>query len=105
MQRYRDLTSIAQSLRCQNWRYTRPVLPAELTIESLKSHCAGSVPGKDSLSDDETGEPYEYIRKNDREFSVCAKFYDAEKAMRLTYRLGVDSSFGPETGCVADRLK
>jgi hypothetical protein len=104
-QRYRDLTSIAQALRCQNWRSSRPVLPVELTAESLKSHCAGLVPGKDKLLDDETGEPYEYLRKNDREFSICAKFYDAEKAMRLGYRRGADSSFDPATGCMTGLVK
>ena len=104
-QRYREIASIVQALRCGNWRVSRPVLPAELTVESLKAHCGGSVPGKDGLRDDETGEPYVYIRKNDREFSVCAKFHDAEKAMRLTYRFDSDSSLEPETGCITDRVK
>ena len=105
VQRYRELTSIAQALRCQNWRVSRPVLPAELTTETLNAHCAGSAPGKDGLLDDETGEPYEYVRKNDREFSVCARFHDAEKAMRLSVGPGNDSSFDPETGCMGGLVK
>ena len=105
LQRYQDLSLIAQVLRCESWRSSRPVLPVELTVESLKSHCAGSGPGKDSLLDDETGKPYEYTRKNDRAFSICAKFHDAEKAMRLAYRLRNDSSFDPETGCISGLVK
>jgi hypothetical protein len=104
-QRYGDLTSLAQALRCRDWRSARPVLPAELTMESLIAHCPGPAPGRDSLVDKETGEPYVYIRKNDREFSICAKFHDAENVVRLAYRFRDNPSFDPVTGCITDLVQ
>ena len=104
--RYADLTIIARALSCRGWRDTRPILPAKLTLDNLRSHCDKPKVGQAALLDNETGIPYRYVRENDREFSICAKFYDAEKLFRLKYAdFGDLYALDPMTGCVNGRVR
>ena len=104
--RYADLTIIARALSCQGWRETRPILPSELTVHSLRTHCGNPKVGEAALFDSETGKAYRYVRKDDREFSICAKFYDAERLFRLRYaHFGELYALNSKTGCVNGRVR
>ena len=106
LRRYEDLTQIARALSCQNWRVLQPTLPDALNLETIRSYCGGVEIQAEALLDNETGEPYVYSRTNEQEYSVCADFHDAEKAMRLSYnRFGSMTSFNPQTGCVTGRVQ
>ena len=107
LRRYEDLGEISDALRCQNWRVSQPTLPNELNLATIRAYCGGVEIQDEVLLDNETRKPYVYVRKNEREYSVCADFYDAEKAMRLSYRRFVVSlaSFNPETGCITGRVR
>ncbi len=104
--RYDDLHFLETALRCANWRILEPELPDDLTLDSLRSYCGGVQVGGDRLVDDETGEPYRYTKISEKEFSVCADFYDAHDTM-IKNRSAVDGrgSFNPDTGCVSGRVR
>lgn len=104
--RYEDLRFLETALRCTNWRILGPELPDELTLGSLRSYCGGVEVDPDRLVDDETGEPYRYTKISEREFSVCADFYDANNPIiKSRSAVGVSSSFNPDTGCVGGRVR
>jgi hypothetical protein len=100
-QRYSDLTGIGHIMLCQKDADEKPPLPAELTLESMQTFCGGLTVQPGILTDSETGEPYRYTRKNDREYSVCADFHDARKLMETQHILtAAGYTFDPETGCL-----
>jgi hypothetical protein len=103
--RYEDLVALGDALRCWNEKVTA-VLPAELTVESLRSYCDGRNILSATLTDNETGEAYQYTRVSDTEFSICAKFYDAARAERLWYSgTGQGWAFDPSKGCVTGKVR
>ena len=71
-----DLTDV---LRCGSRGPAVPVLPAELTAESLAAHCPryahhiGPV-----LADHDNAEVFAFHRLSDTEFEVCTDLYSAE---------------------------
>jgi hypothetical protein len=104
--RIENLYKIASSLLCGNPRIKDPVLPQDLTLETLRTYCSGVSATPELLIDGETGKPYVYKRKSDKEFSICAVFYDAPKAVKSTWwRDHANLSFDPETGCVSGRIR
>lgn len=103
--RYRSLKEIAAHLTCAPRNAEERVLPKVLSSSTLSAHCNGAYISEDYLTDPETGRPYTYRRKNDREFSVCAKFYDARKAIsRDPFPPRNDFAFDPESGCINGRM-
>jgi len=107
LRRYENLTQIAAALHCANWRILQPQLPEKLDLESIRAYCGGIEIQADVLVDNETNVPYDYTRLNETAFSVCAVFYDAEKAMRLNYQ-GYprwNATFNPDTGCITGRIR
>ena len=103
--RYQDLVALALALTCTDKDVT-PVLPAEMSVENLRSYCGGRNILDSTLVDKETSEPYKYSRISDGEFSICAKFYDADRAVRQVYRYPDQGwSFNPATGCVTGKAK
>lgn len=105
LRRYDDLRKISSALVCVNWRISQPTLPDELSLKTMRSYCGGVEIQAETLLDNETGEPYEYIRINENQFSVCANFYDAQKAVSERYWMTQGmSSFNPETGCATGRV-
>jgi len=103
--RFEDIIELANALRCWNVKVT-PVLPAELTVESLRSYCDGRNVSRATLTDNETGEAYRYTRVSDTEFSICAKFNDAARAERLWYYgTGEGWAFNASTGCVTGKVR
>ncbi len=106
LHRFDDLRKISDALHCQNWRILQPTLPDELNLETIRAYCGGVEIQAEVLLDNETGTPYAYSRIDEKEYSVCAEFYDAEKTMRLSYKsYGSKFSFNPETGCVTGRVR
>lgn len=104
--RYEDLHFIETALRCANWRILDPKLPDELTLDRLRSYCGGMEVDEDRLVDDETGEPYRYTKISEKEFSVCADFYDAHDTLiKSRSAVGAIASFNPDTGCVSGRVR
>lgn len=104
-QRYQELAFIGEALLCKNWRVANPVLPEQLTVETLRSYCGGVQVTDRELTDNETGQPYAYRRESNEEFSVCATFSDAERLMQLRPRpLSSLFSFDPGTGCISGRI-
>lgn len=101
--RLQELVELATALACWNPKIT-PVLPPELTVESLRNYCDGRNLSKEALTDNETGIAYRYTRTSDTEFSICAEFQDAVRAARLTSVLGRGYAFEPTTGCVVGRV-
>ncbi|WP_193174851.1 hypothetical protein [Oricola nitratireducens] len=102
--RYRELTAIARILHCEKKSDTRPVLPKELSEDSFREYCGGTTATADMFVDNETGKPYRYRRLNDRDFAVCAKFYDARKAMRSRPFWSIHTyAFNPASGCMTGR--
>jgi hypothetical protein len=105
-QRYEELGGLARALLCEEYgQIPNSSLPNELTVESLRVHCSSAGIAADDLSDNETGQPYVYDRKNARDFSICAKFHDAKRAARLNSHVSYGASFNPETGCVSGWLR
>ena len=107
--RYEDLRFLETALRCTNWRILEPELPDDLTLDSLRSYCGGVEVELAGLVDDETGEPYRYTKISEKEFSVCADFYDAHNTINTITKsrsdFGASSSFNPDTGCVSGRVR
>ena len=105
--RYADLREISTALYCPNWRIISPVLPETLDLSSIRAYCGGVEIEGHVLVDDETGVPYTYTRTDGNGYSVCALFYDAEKAMRRSYLGDHDpgASFNPDTGCMTGRVR
>ncbi len=104
--RYEDLHFLETALRCTNWRISFPKLPDDLTLDSLRSYCGGVEVDGDRLVDDETGEPYRYTKISEKEFLVCADFYDARSTIIKSRSVfGASSSFNPDTGCVSGRVR
>lgn len=104
--RYQDLRFLETALKCTNWRILEPELPDELTLESLRSYCGGVEVEPDRLLDNETGKPYRYTKISEKEFSVCADFYDANSPMIKSRSVARTSlSFNPDTGCVSGRVR
>lgn len=104
--RYDNLRQIAAALHCENWRIMQPELPPELNLQSIRSYCGGIEIQASVLVDNETDAPYTYTRISDTEYSVCAVFYDADKAMRMSYQgfPRSNASFNPDTGCITGRI-
>ncbi|WP_136646129.1 hypothetical protein [Tabrizicola sp. YIM 78059] len=99
-QRYLELGRLARALLCeQGFRTPGSALPAELTVEALRVHCSSAGISGEDLTDDETGKPYTYARKDDHDFSVCATFHDAARTHRLNDDGWFGALFDPETGC------
>jgi hypothetical protein len=105
-QRYVELDRLVDVLLCNyNLKSRSTSLPAELTVESLRAHCASAGVSADDLSDSETGAPYVYVRKNAQDFLICATFHDARRTVRLESRPWSAESFDPGTGCVSGSLR
>lgn len=105
-QRYEELGRLARALLCnQHGQPPGSSLPDALTVESLRVHCSSAGIAADDLSDNETGEPYVYDRKNARDFSICANFHDVKRTARLNSSQLVGTLFDPETGCVSGWLR
>jgi hypothetical protein len=105
-QRYAELGRLVDVLLCDHYVHSRgSSLPAELTVESLRAHCASAGVSADDLSDSETGAPYVYVRKNAQDFLICATFHDARRTVRLESRPWSAESFDPGTGCVSGSLR
>jgi hypothetical protein len=105
-QRYAELVTLAKALRCaSNLRLRDVSLPAELTVESLRGHCISAGISADDLSDNETGTPYVYDRRNAQDFSICATFHDAWRTVQRTSGIWPHSSFDPKTGCASGPLR
>lgn len=106
MRRYEDLAKISSALNCPNWRVRQPTLPNDLNLATIRAYCGGVEIQAEQLLDNETGKPYLYVRTSEDEYTVCAEFFDAERAMRLSYRRfsGSSTSFNPATGCVTGRV-
>lgn len=102
--RYADLSNIARALRCPSRKAPNPALPADLTVESLRAYCGGWSVRSNHLVDVETGKPYRYDRRSDRDFALCADFHNAEKLDRLTITGRHETAFDPETGCIVGRV-
>ena len=105
-QRYAELGNLANALLCNQAGESRSnSLPAELTVESLRGHCSIAGITADDLSDNETGAPYVYDRRNAHDFSICATFHDARRTVDLAYSAWSAASFDPGTGCVSGSLR
>jgi hypothetical protein len=105
-QRYDELRRLVDVLLCKHYVQSRgSSLPAELTAESLRAHCRSAGISADGLSDNETGAPYLYVRKNAEDFSICATFHDARRTVKLAYSDWFEASFDPGTGCVSGSLR
>lgn len=105
--RYDNLRQIATALHCENWRIMQPELPYDLNLESIRSYCGGIEIQANVLVDNETSVPYTYTRISNTEYAVCAVFYNAEKAMRMSYQgyPRSNASFNPDTGCITGRIR
>lgn len=102
--RYQDLKYIASHLTCLPPGAEGRVLPKGLSTSALSRHCNGARVSEDHLTDPETGLPYIYRRKSDTDFSVCAKFYDARKALsKSPFPPRNDFAFDPESGCITGK--
>jgi hypothetical protein len=101
--RYEDLAAIARALECERPDRTGArALPERLSAAALYEHCVGTDVQQATLLDDETGEPYVYVRLDDAHFRVCAEFRDAS-----TVAAGIPAvhpGFDPATGCITGRL-
>ena len=105
-QRYAELGRLVDVLLCKHYVQSRgSSLPAEMTAESLRAHCSSSGISADDLSDNETGAPYLYVRKNAQDFSICATFHDARRTVTLAYSDRFEASFDPGTGCISRSLR
>jgi hypothetical protein len=105
-QRYAELGNLANALLCNQAGESRSnSLPAELTVESLRGHCSIAGISADGLSDNETGAPYVYDRRNAQDFSICATFHDARRTVDLAYSAWSAAAFDPGTGCVSGSLR
>ena len=105
-QRYVELDRLVDVLLCkQNVQGRSTSLPAELTAESLRAHCSSAGISADDLSDNETGAPYLYVRKNAQDFSICATFHDARRTVKLAYSDRFEASFDPGTGCISGSIR
>jgi hypothetical protein len=105
-QRYAELGRLVDVLLCKHYVQSRgSSLPAELTAESFRAHCSSSGISADDLSDNETGVPYLYVRKNAQDFSICATFHDARRTVDLAYSAWSAAAFDPGTGCVSGSLR
>lgn len=101
-QRYQELGRLARALLCDEYaQIPNSPLPQELTVESLRVHCSRAGITADDLSDNETGQPYVYKRRNAHDFAICAIFHDAKRTARLNSHAAYGASFDPETGCVS----
>jgi hypothetical protein len=101
--RYVELEVLAGALQCASDKTV--VLPVELTVQSLRSYCGARNIQPPMFTDDETGEPYAYVRKSDEQYSICAKFYDASRTAHLRYsnpnsRWSFDTAAGCLTGTI-----
>lgn len=105
-QRYQELGAIARALMCEQGS-TIPgrSLPQELTVDSLRVHCTSAGIAADDLSDNETGQPYVYDRRSDYDFSICARFHDTKRTVRLNSQDAYGASFDPVSGCVSGWLR
>ena len=105
-QRYAELGRLVDVLLCDHYVHSRgSSLPAELTVESLRGHCSIAGISADGLSDNETGAPYVYDRRNAQDFSICATFHDARRTVDLAYSAWSAAAFDPGTGCVSGSLR
>lgn len=104
--RYQELAALADALICSQDK-TTPVLPVEMTVESLRSYCGGRNFQQPALVDDETNDPYKYSRLSGGEYSICAKFYDAGRTARLTTYMSSKTgwAFNSASGCVTGRVR
>lgn len=104
--RYQELRELARLLRCGKQSGSSGSLPETLSVDSLRNYCGGVERHASDLTDNETGEPYSYERLNDREFKICAKFYDTKFAERRHHYLAVPGSFFDyETGCISGSIR
>ena len=105
-QRYAELGRLVDVLLCDHYVHSRgSSLPAELTAESLRAHCSSAGFSADDLSDNETGAPYLYVRKNAQDFSICATFHDARRTVKLAFSDRFEASFDPGTGCISGSIR
>lgn len=108
--RLNDLDAIADALHCRKQTRSNAVLPAELTQEAIEAHCSRANLLRNAFVDEETGEPYRYIRASDREFSICAGFHDARRLTtsgdyrRVANGWPASFAFDPQTGCLSGAL-
>lgn len=104
-QRFRELNELARALLCDfSSGPTNRLLPNELSVETMRTHCSGAGISAAALTDNETGEPYTYNRINDHDFSICAAFYDIKRTERL---IGAwrHATFDSNTGCMSGRIR
>ena len=104
VRRYQELSVLARTLLCTSDKAA--VLPALLTTESVQSYCGRRNVRPPAFLDDETNQPYKYIRKNDDEYSVCGEFHDAPRTARVSYTSpNVQWAFDPGSGCITGRIR
>ena len=105
--RFHDLVTIAKSLACDgNRKVSTPDLPDKLNRLKFAPYCnSGDVQTK-TLTDNETGESYNYHRIDTRNFKVCAEFYNAAKIKRESpWKYGGRIAFNTKTGCISGKLR
>jgi hypothetical protein len=108
--RLEQLRRLAGGIACRDrTSAVRPVLPANLTLSTLRAYCPSANFTEDDLTDDETGAPFVLNRLGDHEFEICAAFYDAGSVMIRAsssdpyWFRDLGFIYHPDTGCISLR--
>ena len=105
-QRYVALNRLARVLICPVGSGSpEKALPEALTPENLHAHCPAIGLATADLVDPASGAGFVYHRLSDRDFSVCADFFDAARVARLNREIALTANFDPATGCMSGAMR
>lgn len=104
--RYEALIRLAEALACRQGRLPPSSLPMQLSVASVRAHCEHVRIDESGLTDRETGQPFSYVRRSDRAFSVCSSFHNARRTMdQRRPRPPTGLIFDPQSGCISGYVR